>query len=222
MLFKLKALILGLLATAVVSSAAAIDAAASGEGHFVTEITHAKIIGSVGEFQKLHFSLHGIAGEVGCDDMTHTATMISASKTATELVVTPGYGKCYTTGGEPESAFVHVNGCTYKFTVAKGTTDTTEQTLHLQCPPAAAIKITHPNCTITIHPQNVNTGITYTKGVAGTKHHIVLHLNAEVTVTRHGLCQLMGTFAQGTIKGAMYVRSWEPGVGGKEQNLTAT
>jgi hypothetical protein len=210
---KLKASGAGLLLAAIaISALAAIDAGANGEGHFVTNLTHATVEGIQPDgIHKLHFLEHGTAGEVGCDSTWHRATAISPTQTVTELIFTPEYGKCYTTGaGEPGSVSIHVNGCTYKFTVAKGTTNTTEQTLHLQCPPAAAIKITHPNCTITIHPQTINTGITYTKDVINELNSITLDSNAQVALTKHGLCQFLGTNAVGTIKGQIDVVAYVP------------
>jgi len=118
---------------------------------------------------------------------------------------------------------VHVNGCTYKFTIAKGTTDTTEQTMHLQCPMGQSIKITHPNCTITIHPQTIETGITYTNVLnqASKLHEITLDSSIKVTTTRHGFCQLLGTAGTGTLKGTANVVGWEP-PGLKQVNIVVT
>ncbi len=221
---KLKISSLSLLAVVAVSAVAALNAAANGEGHFVTNLTHADIDGGVGSFHKLHYVEHGFAGEIGCKNTTYRATAISGTKTVTELIFTPAYGECFTTpDGAPGSVAIHVNGCTYKFTVAKGTTDNTEQTIHLQCPPGAALRITHPNCTITIHPQIINTGITYTKKVDPTsgKHIITLDANGQYTTTRHNLCQLFGTNGTGTLKGQLLILAYEPN-SAKLVNLTAT
>jgi len=221
---KLRTAGAGLLAAVAINSLVAIDASANEGGHFVNDLTHASVVGEQGSSHKLHFTEHGVAGEIGCNETTHIATPISETKTVTELIVTPGFGKCYTTpDGMPGSVLIDVNGCTYKFTVAKGTTDETEQTVHLQCPPNAAIKITHPNCTITIDPQTISTGITYTRKIDAPsgKHFITLDANAPVTTTRHGLCQIVGTNGAGTLKGALAVYAYVP-KSSNVVNLTAT
>jgi len=224
MSLKLKVLGLSLLATIALSAVAVVKVAANGEGHLVSELTHTDIEGFGIAPHRVHFVLHGFSEEVGCDTTTYRATAISANKTVSELVVTPGYGKCYTTpNGEPGSVQIHVNGCTYKFTIAKGTTDNTEQTVHLQCPMGQAIVITHPNCTITVHPQTINTGITYTKIVNQFtgKDELTVDANAQFTLTRHGVCQFFGTNGTGTLKGSLAVVGYEPNTL-KQVNITAT
>jgi hypothetical protein len=220
----LKVLSLGLLLAIAASGVAVMQAAANQEGHFVTDLTHADVSGVEDFVHRLHYVEHGSAGEIGCDETSYKATAISATKTLSELIFTPAYGKCYTTpDGETGSVAIHVNGCTVKFTVAKGTTDNTEQTFHLQCPPGAAIVLTHPNCKITFHPQTVNTGITYTTKVdpIDGKHYLTLHLNVQVTTTKHNLCQFFGTNGVGTLKGTLPVSAFVPN-SGNAVNLTAT
>lgn len=219
MSLKLKALGLGLLAAVALALAVA-NASATGEGHFVTDLTHVDIKGINSETDPIHFLVHGVGGEVGCAT-DHRATMISASKTASELIVTPTYTNCYTTG--TETVFpIDVNACTYKLTVAKGTTGSTEQTAHVECPAGSAIEITHPNCKFRIPPQTINTGLTYTTGSEG-KHFITLDVNAQVSPTLHGLCQFISpTNGTGTIKGTMRIRAFEPGKPLNDVNLTAT
>jgi hypothetical protein len=223
MSLKLKALGLSLLVAVAVSAVTAANASANEEGHFVTDLTHAALHGFSGFGHNLHFVQHNVAGQIGCDEPTYVATMLSPSKTVSELTVTPTYKKCYTTGsGEPGSVTIDVNGCTYRFKVAKNTTSTTEQTGRLECPAGAALKITHPNCTISIHPQNINTGLTYTK-VVGPPHHITIDSDAQFTITVHGLCQFITpTVAAGTLIGSVRVKAFDPNDPKKELNLTAT
>ena len=223
MRIKLKALGLGLLAAAAVSAVTAMNAGATEGGHFTTDLTHVDLHGFNGFGHNLHFVQHGVAGEVGCAEPTHEATMISATKTVSELTVTPKYKECYTTGGgKPGSVIIDVNGCTYIFKVAKNTTDTTEQTARLECPGGAVMKITHPNCTTTIHPQNVNTGITYKK-VVGPPHHITIDSDAQFTITSHGLCQfILPTVGAGTLKGSVRIKAINPNKKTEELNITAT
>lgn len=212
-----------LLAAAAISALVAIDAGANEEGHFVSDLTNVELHGFSGFGHNLHFVQHGVSGEVGCDEPTYKATMKSDTKTVSEIVVTPTYKQCYTTGGgSPGSVIVDVNGCTYRFTVAKDTTDTTEQTARLECPAGAVMKITHPNCVTTVHPQNVNTGITYTKA-PGPPHHITIDSDAQFTITTHGLCQfILPTVGSGTLKGSVRVKAFDASNPKSELNLTAT
>jgi hypothetical protein len=220
MKLKLKALGVGLLAALAVAAVAVVNASATAGGHFVTDVTHADIKGFNSENHPIHFIEHGVAGEVGCTT-DYKATMISATKTVSELVVTPSYDTCYTTG--TQTVFpVHINGCTYKLTVAANTTDNTEQTAHVVCPGAGALEVTHPNCILKIGSQTITTGITYTRKSEG-KHFITMDVNAQISTTLHGLCQfVLPTNKNGTIKGTIRVRAYEQGKPLNEVNLTAT
>jgi hypothetical protein len=222
---KLTALNLSLVVVLAIGAIAAISASANTEGHFVTSgNSSATIHGEVTKASEgphyIAFIIHGLEGEIGCDVQTYTAT--TSSETTTSLTFTPKYEKCYTTGGgEPGSIPIHVNGCTYTFRVAKGTTDSTEQTSQMLCPAGKKIEVTHPNCTMSIHPQSINTGTTYTTKVSTSGiHELTKHINIQFGVTRHGLCQFIApTNGTCTLKGSLTLRARLFGI---QIHLTAT
>ena len=207
MSLKFKALGLGLLAALAVSAVGVMNASANGNGHFVTTgNSHTFITGfaAPGTPHNLHLVNHGLEGEVGCATQSYPSHTIS-SETFTSITVTPSYAGCTTTSNG-QAVPVDVNGCTYTFTVALGTTNNTEQTAHLICPAGKKIEITHPNCTVSVHPQTINTGLTYTTEGSGNTHGITMHVNIQFTQTRHGLCQFIApTNGNGTLKGSVTV-----------------
>ena len=221
MSLKLKVLGLSLIATVALSAVAVMNASANGEGHLVTTgATGATVEGHVSTppaAHNLHFRMHGFNGEIGCHKQTHVATI--AGETAESLTVTPTYSECGTTPNTDVT--VTVNGCTYTFTVAKGSIDATEQTAHLFCPAGKAIEVHHPNCTVTIHPQTTTTGLTYTQktNAATLKHEITMDVNVEFNITRHGACQLFGTNGKGTLVGSVTVTAKKAGA---QVHLTRT
>jgi hypothetical protein len=222
MRIKLKALGLGL-AAAALSAVVATSAPATQGGHFVTDLTHVDLHAFHDFGHGLHFLQHGTEKKVGCNETTHTSVLKSDTKTVEELTFTPKYNQCYTTGdGNPGSVTIDVNGCTYLFTVAKNTTNATEQTARLQCPSGAVLKITHPSCTVSVPPQNINTGITYTKAV-NVKNYITMDINAEFSTFVHGLCQfILPTAGTATLIGAARVKAINPAKPLEERNIEAT
>jgi hypothetical protein len=219
MSLKLKALGLGLIASMAFGAVAVMNASANGAGHFVTTgNSHAEIKGfaAPGTLHNLHIVNHGLEGEIGCATQSYTAT--TTTETTTSLTVTPAYSGCTTTSNG-QAVPIDVNGCTYTFTVAAGTTNSTEQTIHLICPAGQSLKITHPNCTVSIHPQ-ASSGTTYTKHT--TIFSIpIWHQHIEVKTTRHGLCQFIApTAGASTFKGSMTLKAFN--TVGSQISLTAT
>lgn len=196
-------------------------AAANGEGHFISEADHTNIFGvEKAPAHVLNFIRHGISGEIGCETVAFTGTMSSA--TVTEILLTPTYKNCITTG-TTTSVPIDANGCTLRLTVAKPTNDATEQTSHLECPPGQAMKATHPNCTITTHPQTINTGITYTHTINPTtlKNEITVDFKIQLSSTTHGLCQFVTpTNGTCTINGSITMRGQN--LSGQAVSITAT
>jgi hypothetical protein len=214
---RLKIMSLTVLVAMVAWGVNAMDASSNGGGHVVTELSRT-IVGSEGGSHKVHLTNHGLEGEIGCAEVSYTSTLEAA--TATSVLITPAYTGCTTTGSGT-AVFVDMNECKYRFTVAEGTTDSTEQTAHLECPAGKSIKVTHPNCTITIHPQTINTGLTYTRVTNATTgvDEITVDVNVQFTTTRHGLCQAIApTNGTGTLKGSVTAQA----VLGNQLSLTAT
>jgi hypothetical protein len=223
MSLKLKALGLGILAALSVSAFAAVNVAANGEGHFVTTgTTHATIEGTETGVHKTEFTAHGLEGGIVCDEIKYHGT--TTAETVTSITITPTYNKCHTTPDGAGTTTVTMNGCTYTFTVAKGTTDATEQTVHLLCPPGKSVEIHHPNCTITIHAQTIETGVTYTTLFENGKHTITLDLTKPgITFTTEyhgGICVFTGTTHHGTLHGSVTVEAKT--LAGALTNITAT
>jgi hypothetical protein len=224
MSLKLKVLGLGLLAVLATSALAVMNASANGTGgHFVSTATHTNIVGTESGSHILHFIRDNDTNpesRIGCDEESYTGTATAA--TVESLTITPTYNKCYTTNSNKTGVTIDTNGCTYTFTVTKGTTSTTEQQVHLLCDPGKFIQITHPNCTITIHPQTVNSAVTYTNQVdTNGLHYVTLDVNATFATTNHGLCQfIIPTNDFGLLSGSVTVRGFNKQ---KEQvSITAT
>ena len=218
---KPKALIVGVLAALTVSALAVMSASANEKGHFVSTGTpHVEIVGI--EAPKTahthHFKDLAAPAPIGCEKVSYLGK--TAAETVTSINVAPSYTDCYTTE-DGEKVPVTVNGCTYTFTVAEKTTDNTEQTAHLLCPVGKALEIHHPDCTITILPQTINTGITYITQFEDGKHTITLKTNINLSITRHGLCRLvLPLHGTGNLSGAATVKALDTNK--QLANITAT
>jgi hypothetical protein len=209
MSLKLKALGLGLLAVLSVSAFAVMNASANNKGHVVTTgLAHATIEGTETGTHTTEFTLHGLEGGIVCDEIKYEGTTVA--ETSNDITITPIYNKCHTTGSATNIP-VHVNGCSYTFTVAEKTTDSTEQTVDLICPVGKAIEITHPNCTITVGAQTITTGVTYTTLFENGHHTITLDLTKPgITVVSQfhaGICIFTGTAHHGTLHGSVTVEA---------------
>ena len=207
MSMKLKALSLGLIAMIAMSAFVAINATAKTGGHFVSDEAHTLIVGNetLGTEHRLEFTTEGIEGGIVCDEASYSGT--AAEKTVTSLSITPKYGKCHTTPESPGTTVVDVNGCTFTFTVASGEPVNTENTVDLLCPAGNTIEITHPNCTITVGPQNNLESVTYTTTEEGGKHTITLDANVSFVTQYHaGICIFLGTSHKGALKGSATVK----------------
>lgn len=216
MSFKLKALGVALLAAMSVSAVAVMNASAATQGHFESDIDHTLIVGFEGGTHNLHLTNHGLSGEVGCTEDNYHAT--TTSKTVTSITVTASYSGCTTTGTQT-SVPVDMNGCHYTFTVTSPV-ETTHSPVHVICPAGQAIKVTHPNCTVTVHPQTVESAVKYTT-TKPVLHEITLDVTAQFTTTRHGLCQFIApTNGTGTLGGSATVKGFDTEE--KQVNITAT
>ena len=226
MSFKLKALGLGLLAAMAFSAVAVMNASATVQGHFVSDVATTHVIGSESGLHRHDLLLHGFSGEIGCEVATYTGT--THATTVTSINIAPKYEKCYTTPGPwhqtDNNIPITLNGCTYTFTVTGGNQETTEHKVDLVCPnPLKGIEIHHPNCTATVLPQTVSTGVTYTRKTNPTngKHEITLDTNVQFNIERHGLCGIFGTSGKGTLKGSATVVGLD-GTNGPQIGITST
>jgi hypothetical protein len=219
---KLKALGLGLLAALALGAFAGVSATAETGGHFITPgVTHAQVnqISGADPNHQIKVFLHGLETEMLCDEASATGT--GTAETLTEVEGSTVLKKCHTAGQEPGTIIVHMNGCTGRGTVAKGTTGSTEQTEELVCPAGKTIVITHPNCTITVPPQTNIAGWTYTPIKDNGVDTITIDVNLEYAIQYHGgICVFMGTAHTATAKGSTIVRVLN--TEGKQISATAT
>ncbi len=220
MSLKLKALSLCTLAATAISAVAVMNASATVQGHFTNDAPggHALIGGVEGGSHRHHLTLHGFSGETGCEGASYFGTITAATQTS--LTLAPSYVDCYTTGDPSVTVPITVNGCTYTFTFTGGNQATTEQTMHIVCPAGQKIEIHHPNCTTTIHPQTIATGLTYTTITDATKHAITLDTNIQFNIERHNLCGIFGTSGKGTLKGSNTLLGTN--TAGERINITTT
>lgn len=216
MSMKLKVLGLGLLAMMATSAFAAMNAGATVSGHFTTGSEHTYITGTEeGAEHNLHFISESGASEIGCDDSEYTGTHKSATKTTTELTITPDWEECYTTPneGDPmeDTWGVHENGCDLRFT-SRALPEANDATVHVVCAPEKAIDITHPNCTITVGSQTVgglaNDGVTYTNKNDGTPW-VTMDVDVTLKSQYHGgICIFLGTNHTSTMLGEVTVTGY--------------
>lgn len=229
MSMKLKVLGMGLLAMLATSAFAVMNASAESVGHFTNDASdgHATIEGIESGSHIVHLRRNpnvGVTEYIGCEEDEFTGTVTSA--TVTSITITPHYRKCRTTNEAETAVTVHTNGCQYTFqvTTTAPTPDEKEHpdiTADLTCPSGKSIQITHPNCTITIHPQHVTNAGTYTTDVENGKHIVTLNVNAKFNSTYHGLCQFITpTNTPGELVGSVTVRGKD--TAGNQVNVTAT
>jgi len=210
MSMKLKALGLGILAMMAVGAFAVTNAGATVSGHFEFGSEHTFI---TGEEEGLDFVADD-GSKIGCDEAKYTGTH-KGTKTTTELTITPSWNKCYTTptsGAMEEPTWdVDENGCHLVFT-SRALPAENDATVHVICPSATPITITHPNCNITVDPQTiggeVGNGVTYTGQNDGTPW-VTLDVKVKVAATYHtGLCIFLGTNHTATMVGSVKVKGY--------------
>lgn len=239
---KLKAVGTGLLALMAMSAFAVMNATAEMGGHFVSEAEHTVVKGKEsGANHRFHFRGHGIEGEIGCATASYEGTAQSATKTVTEIKVTPKYETCGTTPNH--NVTVDVTGCAYTFTVGKQ--EPPHGSVDLECTlggdtsePTGHIVITHPNCTITITGSK-HTGENQT--LTGFSYHTIIGDNGKHAITlggttvngqptqaqiqfktryEGGICVFTGTNHTGTLIGSATVEGFNKLGGGV--GITAT
>lgn len=207
---KLKPLCICLFATLAMSAFNPMSAAAGTGGHFytsfVTQFNHPTIKVTEAGNHRLHLVSHGLGGEIGCTNADYTTTFTSGKLSS--ATVAPQYSGCSTTGGA--GVTVTMNGCAYVFKVASGTTNSTEQTVDLQCPGTSAVEVHHNNCTITIRPQSNIGALTYTADFVEDWRSLTMDVNAEfVTQFEAGICIFTGTNHSATLEGSVTVEAFD-------------
>jgi energy-converting hydrogenase Eha subunit B len=203
---NLKALGLALVATmafcAVVASAASAD-------EFKAESAPVTLTGiqDPGTLDKFTTT----AGTLECEKANYTGTQSGVKSTS--VVITPVYSECFVGGAVP--AIIHMNGCSYKFTLDAA--PATTGTVHVECPTTVGPPhVTHEititvgfptvKCTLHVHEQTIG-GIIYTNVGAGATREITVDVNAtgltytETAGTGLGACTTSSTQHTGTYVG---------------------
>lgn len=213
---RIRALGIGALIAIGVAAFSASATATSG-GHFVSGSEHTSV-------QLVASGAHSFAwinsnGAVSCGSHTHEGTVFGTTVASIEL--TPIWKESCTTGDGTPMVFTH-NGCTFKFTVASGTTSSTEQTLHLGCPVGKVFELDQGGtCLVTMPSQTAGSAATYTTTEANGKHAITVSLSATLETQFHaGLCVFLGTKQFTTLKGSGVLRGFD--TSGQPVSLTAT
>jgi hypothetical protein len=197
--------ILALVAVATVAAGVSAALAETG-GFFVIDDVHATIFAGESGGHQVTISGSGLEGDVSCAT-TFIATNISS--TPEDLTFTPTLENCIISGTEAKVP-VDPSGCTFTFTVAKASTEKTEQTLHLNCPLGKKLTITRPGCTIAIAPQTIQTGVTYRKASNFGSSALTMSLNAGLALQYEaGACTSLGTTQTGVLKGSLTVRAYD-------------
>lgn len=231
MSMKLKTLGLAALATMAIGAFAAMNAGATVSGHFTTVAEHTFVTGfhAKNSEHELHFVSESGASKIGCDVATYSGTNQNSVKTATELTITPGWDKCYTTPKPGESAEapwpVHENGCTLVFK-SRQAPEANDATVTVACPAGNAIKITHPSCEITVHPQTVGgspgNGVTYTNKNDGNAW-ITMDVKVSLASTYHnGICVFLGTNHTSIMEGSVTILGYSNSTHTTRSGISAT
>ena len=188
---NLKALGLALVA-ALALTAVAVSSASAAEFH--SESEHTSITGTQENEIRNTFTVN--AGTIHCGTATFSGT--SSASTTSELTIAPNYQGCKITTVTLETleAVVDMNGCHYLFTPSGQ--------VHLSCP-SAPIRVTAPLCTVTVHPQTVES-VDYTNvGAGATRSTTVTSTATNLAYTQSSFCPGGGggAFNNGTYSGSV-------------------
>src|SRR6187549_331670 len=200
MTLKLKMLGLGLLALLATSAFAAVNASAIVNGHFVAEPpTHHLIVKGTesipGHFLQFHETKTPTeyGSTIECTHVKYHGTLTGLAATTTQSVeVRPEYINCATNGGVWGEVKVDVPAeCGTNVFKLTSRTPPNHGTVHVEC----VIKITHPNCEMTVPKQTAGGGIVYDTHPNVVPHAITATVTATGITTQYhgGICVFLGT-----------------------------
>jgi|SRR6187549_380189 len=223
---KLKALGLSVIATLAMSAVAVVNASAtdpSPTSHFTSEATeHHLIIKGTDAFGTTHALkfFEGSNTPISCTHSTYHGTLSGIPATTTQSIeIRPSYSSCATTTGTWGEVVVHVPaGCGTNVFKITSRTPPSHGTVHIEC----EIKITHPNCEITIPKQTPKGGIVYDTDTRNLKHSITGTVTVE-EITGHfhgGICVFLGTNHLFKMEGS--ATFWGENTAGNPVGVTAT
>jgi hypothetical protein len=183
-----------------------VPAHAMGEtgGHFLSGVEEPTVKGTENATHFTELTVPGLAGMV-CEEASYEATPPkSASRTWSEVTVTPKYGKCKTTGGTAGETVVHVNGCAYVLKIGKAANQ--DNTVDLECKGEKSyLVVTHQGCEIRVPAQSGLKGLAYTGTVENGKAALTLDITVTSLTTHFemGFCVLLGTTKTTNLTGSV-------------------
>lgn len=210
MSLRRKFLGLALLAALAAVSVVVMSASANNrEGKWITpKVAAAEIAGLQTLNHIMEFSLEGIgANGITCGTSEWDTT--TGMEESSFLKIVPKLANCKTTSAG--GVTINVNGCALELYVAKGTTETTEQTADITCPAGVSMEIIDNSCTITIGSQTNLTGITYkdVKPVA-SETSVTATFNVKLAVKADGATCAKG-ITGGKLSGALIFEAFDKG-----------
>jgi phage FluMu protein Com len=164
MIRKIKTLGIALVAAAALSALGASTASAV---EFHSELEDTVLTSS--ETAAFNGKLTFDSGTVECENTTAVGAI--TGKTTNTARLSPTFSGC--TGTFGVSVTIRVNGCEKVLT-----TGGAKEVLHIVCPPGKVIEITVPGCVVTIFPQTIENGISWTNHLGSFPKHITLHIKS--------------------------------------------
>ena len=212
---KSKTLGLGMLVAVAVAAIAAASASATYSGHFVSEAKTTTVIGTESTTHRAKFSVGG-GTPVECEKVSYQGLI--GAETVAGFTVTPKYETCKTEGSASHNVTIAMNECDYTF---KSTSET-HGTFEFLCRGKGPIKITHPNCTITIPEKTQLSGVSYATTVEEGKHALTVNFTVKNIPAQYhtGVCTILGTNQLAELKGSITLRGTDEA--GKPVHITNT
>ncbi|HEX3240554.1 MAG TPA: hypothetical protein VHR18_10525 [Solirubrobacterales bacterium] len=106
------------------------------------------------------------------------------AKTSNTLTLVPDYDECTVFGFI--NVPIHENGCAFIIYIS-GTSE-------IECPSGKKIEITAPFCTVTIAPQHLATGVTYSNNAAKSDIVITTDITNELDYNECGTARTNGSY----------------------------
>jgi hypothetical protein len=218
MSLKLRALGLAVLAVTSISAFVAVQASATVSGHFLSDASGGHTIvdqeASVESTHALVFRI-GASPAIQCDKARALGT--AAASTVQQVEGSTELSKCHTEEQEPGTVVVDSNGCTGR----ARSNSAGALTADLVCPAGKTMLFTHPNCTISLPPQNDIGGFTPTTIIENGKHAITIDVNVKYTTHYEGgICVFLGTTQQASVVGGTIIKGLN--TQGEQVSITST
>jgi hypothetical protein len=196
----------------------ALNASATVSGHFLSDAADGHtIVDQEAVPESTHALVFRVEGTPAIQCDTERAFGTATTQTVQQVEGLTELRECYTEGQEPGTIVVHANECTGR----ARSNSTGSLTADLVCPAGKKLVFTHPNCTISVPPQNDIGGFTPTTILENGKHAITIDVNVKYTVHYEGgICIFLGTTKTGSVLGGTIIRGFN--TKGEQVNITST